>query len=76
MDCAAEQLFNDITDKNGQTYEALIEGLVKVSESVSIAVFVYFSATHFVQHKYHKRAFQMFEEMRANGYQGERNYKV
>lgn len=36
MDSAAEQLFSDITDKDGWTYEALIEGLVKVSATMCL----------------------------------------
>ena len=65
---AAEKLFQEIADKNAATYEALIQGLVKVRLMVGRNGM---KGVLFVQHKNYKRAFEIFDEMTSKGFQGE-----
>lgn len=76
LDNSAEKLFKEMEEKNGDTYEALIQGLVKVSDRAHNRQLIATSGVlgnglciH-VQHKNYRRAFQVFDEMRRNGFQG------
>jgi hypothetical protein len=49
LDNSAEQLFGEMEEKNGDTYEALIQGLVKVRGPLSSGTFCTYESPYAAQ---------------------------